>query len=204
MAHFPLYDDHTSGPTSRPTTLLCRLLTPFQLCFLADDLNSIMKPSCKYTHKWFSMEVTSPLKSTKPACNSAGKKNCYSDFWHTSVRILAFLKPTAKQIIQGKMGLTKTKSRYKTFKSWLKDAPKMPHTNILSEGSVPTAILPGIFWQWDYLLNNWLFKWNPNWFNNHFRHQSAGHISFHTYFSTELLIISAHYNKNNTSPMIHI
>lgn len=76
------------------------------------------------------------------------EKNCYSDFWHTSARILAFLKPTAKQITMGKMGLTKTKSRYNKFKSWLKDAPKIPYTNILSKGSVPTAILPGILWQW--------------------------------------------------------
>lgn len=77
------------------------------------------------------------------------KKNCYSDFWDTSGRILAFLKPTAKQIIGGKMGVTKKKSGHNTFKSWLKDASEI-HTSILSKGNIPTAISS----QGDYLLNN--------------------------------------------------
>lgn len=141
MTHFPLHDDHPSGPTSRPITLI---LTPVQLCFLADDLNSTTKPSCKSTPERFSMEFTSPLKSTKPAYATlpGKKKKLLLRFLRHQCENPWISKANSKtNHRRGGMGVTKKKSRHNTFKSWLKDAPKIPPpTNIMSKSRVPTVI----------------------------------------------------------------
>lgn len=80
------------------------------------------------------------------------EKNCYSYFWDTSVRILALLKPTAKQIIEEENGGSQEKkSRHNTFKSWLKMHPKSPTQIFWAK-----AVFPLLFHhrQTTYLITN--------------------------------------------------
>lgn len=122
MIHFPLYDDHTSGPTSRPITLLYRLLTPFQLCFLPDDPNSIVKPSCKSTHKGFSMEsvFTSPFKTTKPAYATLPGKKLLFRFLRHQCQNPCISKANSKTNHRGEDGCSQEKVKIQYIQIMIK------------------------------------------------------------------------------------